>query len=211
MCSNSQPNGLFGCLPSAGSSLDRLLVLQLFQWVPSEYVHKPLKPLKLCVCHPQLKIVEAVLFLQVQPQDIHPAAGRFLFGQVLGKGQSSQVVEVTDVSTGRRDLVAKISSKSSHGLLQEAMVLKGLQASGTFPDFIGMFTADHPDTRFLVLQRFYGSLEDLQRDGDGHISAYTVGIQVLLQLEVMHQMNLAHGDLKAKNMAVASIKPLRIL
>ena len=62
---------------------------------------------------------------QVQPQDIRPAAGRFVFGQALGKGQSSQVLEVTDTISGRRDLVAKLSDK--HELLQEAMVLKALQ------------------------------------------------------------------------------------
>lgn len=148
---------------------------------------------------------------QVQPQDIRPAeAGRFVFGQALGKGQSSQVLEVRDTITGRRDLVAKLSDK--YELLQEAMVLKALQGLETFPDFIGLFAGDQPETqRFLVLQRFHGSLEDLRKDADPIDVIPTVGIQVLAQLRAMHQLNLAHGDLKTKNMAVVSVKPLRIL
>ena len=146
--------------------------------------------------------------LQVQPQDIRPAeAGRFVFGQALGKGQSSQVLEVTDTITGRRDLVAKLSDK--HELLQEAMVLKALQGLDTFPDFIGLFAGEPGAPRFLVLQRFHGSLEDLRKDADLDVIP-TVGIQVLAQLRAMHQLNLTHGDLKTKNMAVVSVKPLRI-
>ena len=88
---------------------------------------------------------------QVQPQDIRPAeAGRFVFGQALGKGQSSQVLEVRDTITGRRDLVAKLSDK--YELLQEAMVLKALQGLETFPDFIGLFAGDQPET-----QRLFGA------------------------------------------------------
>eukprot|EP00435_Cladocopium_sp_Y103_P007324 s5677_g2.t1 len=155
-----------------------------------------------------LKLV--VLWI-VRPQDVRPAeAGRFVFGQALGKGQSSHVMEVTDTSTGRQDLVAKFSEK--HELLQEAMVLKALQGLDTFPDFIGLFTGDQPEPhRFLVLQRFQGSLEDLRKDADPIDLIPTVGIQVLAQLQTMHQLNLAHGDLKTKNMAVASVKPLKIL
>lgn len=154
--------------------------------------------------------LQLVVLWIVQPQDIRPAeAGRFVFGQALGKGQSSQVLEVRDTITGRRDLVAKLSDK--YELLQEAMVLKALQGLETFPDFIGLFAGDQPETqRFLVLQRFHGSLEDLRKDADPIDVIPTVGIQVLAQLRAMHQLNLAHGDLKTKNMAVVSVKPLRI-
>lgn len=151
---------------------------------------------------------------QVRPQDIHFAqAGRFIFGKPLGKGQSSQVVEVTDTTTGRTDLAAKVAEggKSHGSLLQEAMVLKVLQRCG-FPEFIGLFTdAEHPETRFMVLQRFHCSVEELRPNTGGLSSVQTIGMQVLSQLQAMHQLNLAHGDLKPKNIAVASVNPLKIL
>eukprot|EP00438_Fugacium_kawagutii_P013824 Skav210615 [mRNA] locus=scaffold234:295045:295665:+ [translate_table: standard] len=156
---------------------------------------------------------------QVRPQDIHFApAGRFIFGKPLGKGQSSQVMEVTDTTTGRTDLAAKVSEggKSHQELLQEAMVLKALNSSCRgFPEFIGLFAdAERPDTRFMVLQRFRCSVEDLRRENPsmgGLGVVQTVGMQVLSQLQAMHQLNLAHGDLKPKNIAVASVNPLKIL
>ena len=151
---------------------------------------------------------------KVRPQDILlPDSGRFIFGRTLGKGQKGQVVEVTD-SQGSA-LVAKIgqTQKACNELYHEAMVLRMLQHLDVFPHFVGLFAASDPHTNFLVLERFHGSLEDFCRKDYELMESdiRSIGIQVLTQLQLMHEMNLAHGDLKAKNMAVASIKPLKIL
>lgn len=113
--------------------------------------------------------------------------------------------------------VAECGGKSQGAeLLQEAMVLKALQRGCGFPEFIGLFTAELDANRFMVLQRFRCSVEDLRREnpstgGLSITSVQTVGMQVLSQLQAMHQLNLAHGDLKPKNIAVASVNPLKIL
>eukprot|EP00913_Durusdinium_trenchii_P021547 g20249.t1 len=76
------------------------------------------------------------------------------------------------------------------------------------PEFLGLFVEG--DMEFLVMERFLQSLEDFRLRCRGFFDAEvplicSVGVQLLSQLEQMHRLNLSHGDLKTKNIAVAAV------
>ncbi|KAM7538589.1 hypothetical protein Aperf_G00000049899 [Anoplocephala perfoliata] len=72
------------------------------------------------------------------------------------------------------------------------------------PRFIskGTFeTPDHIPCRFLVMDRFHGSLEDSLKEGELSPDAIpSIAIQVLDALEYIHSKDYVHADIKASNL-----------
>ncbi|CAK9031905.1 unnamed protein product [Durusdinium trenchii] len=155
--------------------------------------------------------IKVAVLWAVKPDDLLTQLPKhFAFGELLGQGQFSKVLEVTECATGRR-CVAKTRLKTDTAaaeLWHEAMALKILQKSSVFPEFLGLFVEG--DMEFLVMERFLQSLEDFRLRCRGFFDAEvplicSVGVQLLSQLEQMHRLNLSHGDLKTKNIAVAAV------
>ncbi|CAJ1430745.1 unnamed protein product [Effrenium voratum] len=138
-----------------------------------------------------------------------PATSRFTFGEQLGQGQSGCVHLVTDTESCGQKLIAKVAEPGCE-LIHEAMVLKSLQGLG-FPECLGIFAG--PCGEFLVAERLGASLDDWQKEGDGRLEVEAVArvaSQVLAQLAALHSRNLAHGDLKPKNLLIKDADTLEV-
>jgi serine/threonine-protein kinase len=142
-------------------------------------------------------------------------AGRYLLGEVLGRGGMGEVRAARDVTLGR-DVAVKLLHA---GLASDERVSRRFEhearAAGrlTHPNVVRVYDAgEHRGRPFIVMERLDGGTlaDEIARGPLSEARVRFVGVQVLEALAAAHKHGVLHRDIKPSNVMIAPDGSVRV-
>ena len=150
--------------------------------------------------------------------------GRYLQGEILGRGMTAEVIEVLDLQTLRRKVVKKflvkhrrsedLDSNDTHKKISdEYYTLRRLNHANIIKAY-EMFQEDDGHILFVVTEYCCGSLEELRLSRPDHKIAinncHFYFHQLIDGVEYLHSHSLVHYDIKPDNLMINNDNTLKI-
>jgi serine/threonine-protein kinase len=142
-------------------------------------------------------------------------AGRYLLGEVLGRGGMGEVRAARDVTLGR-DIAVKLLHA---GLASDERVSRRFEhearaaARLTHPNVVRVYDAgEHRGRPFIVMERLDGGTlaDEIARGPLSEARVRFVGVQVLEALAAAHKHGVLHRDIKPSNVMIAPDGSVRV-
>jgi serine/threonine-protein kinase len=142
-------------------------------------------------------------------------AGRYLLGEVLGRGGMGEVRAARDTSLGR-DVAVKLLHD---GLASDERVSRRFEhearaaARLTHPNVVRVYDAgEHRGRPFIVMERLDGGTlaDEIARGPLSEARVRFVGVQVLEALAAAHKHGVLHRDIKPSNVMIAPDGSVRV-
>jgi serine/threonine protein kinase len=128
---------------------------------------------------------------------------KYKLGRLLGEGSFGKIFEGININTNEK-VAVKIEKKSEKSLLRhEGNIYNRCKEIKGIPN-IKSFGVDG-DYNYMVMERLGSSIEELREKIGGKLNLRTVltmGIQLIIRLENLHNIGIIHRDLKPENLLV---------
>ena len=126
-----------------------------------------------------------------------------------GFGTLHKVIDVTD--PGQKQYALKVENRNTHALIVEHQTYKMIHSAGIIPGFPKVhYFGEHNSQCALVMDLLGSSMRDLMRSYPENALPLNVVLffahEIVNHLEVLHESNIVHNDLKPHNILLGPNK-----